>query len=85
MQALVYILCLVTSGGCAVLLTRGYLRNRVRLLLWAAVCFVGLTVNNLLLVLDLLVLPTVDLTLWRLTSALVAVAVLLYGFIWETD
>ena len=32
---------------------------------------------------DVLLLPTIDLTVLRLATSLAAVAVLLYGFIWE--
>jgi len=81
----VYVLCLLTSALCAGLLVRSYLRSKARLLMWSAACFVLLAFNNLLLVLDLLVLPTVDLAVLRLLSSLAAVATLLYGFIWETD
>jgi len=81
----VYLLCLLTSALCAGLLVRSYLRSKARLLMWSAACFVLLALNNFLLVLDLLVLPTVDLAVLRLLSSLAAVATLLYGFIWETD
>ena len=39
----VYVLCALTSLGCAVLLVRGYLESRARLLLWSSVSFVGPT------------------------------------------
>lgn len=81
----VYLLCLVTSGTCAVLLARGYLRHRTRMLLWSAACFALLALNNLLVVIDILMLPNVDLTLLRTLCSLVAVGTLLYGFIWELD
>ena len=83
MAEIVYGLCAVTSLTCALLLMRGYLRTRARLLLWSALCFVGLTVNNGLLFLDLVVFPDVDLSLWRGVSGLVAVAFLLYGLVWD--
>jgi hypothetical protein len=81
----VYLLCLASSAICAWLLARHYTRSQTRLLLWAAICFALLAVNNLLVVLDLLVVPAVDLSLVRLFAALAAVLVLLYGFIWELD
>jgi hypothetical protein len=81
----VYGLCLLTSAACAGLLLRAYASTRQRLLLWSGLCFVLLAANNLLVVLDMLVLPRVDLTLPRQLSALAAVTVLLYGFIWESD
>lgn len=83
--ALVYVLCLATSVLCLVLLVRAYLRTRTRLLLWSALCFVGLAVNNLLLFLDLAVFTHIDLLSFRASSSLLAVGVLLFGFIWETD
>jgi hypothetical protein len=82
---LVYSLCLLTSLLCLVLLARGYMRTGVKLLLWSALCFVFLTVNNLFLILDAVVFPDVYLMPMRVGSTLLAVAVLLYGFIWEVD
>ncbi|HTI85214.1 MAG TPA: DUF5985 family protein [Alphaproteobacteria bacterium] len=82
----IYLLCLATSAVCAWLLIRSYRRNRVRLLLWSAACFVFLALNNLAVVIDILVLPTsIDLTLLRLLTSLAGVITLLYGFIWEVD
>lgn len=82
---LVYLLCLATSALCAILLVRAYLRARSRLLLWTAIGFAGLAVNNLLLVTDRLVLPAIDLWLWRQVALGVSIAVLLYGFLWEVE
>jgi Na+-translocating ferredoxin:NAD+ oxidoreductase RnfA subunit len=84
-QAVIYGLCLLTSGFCAFLLVRSYLESRARLLLWSALCFVLLAANNLLIVIDLLVLPTVDLLPLRNLASLAAVSVLLFGFIWEVE
>lgn len=81
----VYFLCFATSAGCGGLLVRSYIRTRTRLLLWTAACFVLLGVNNFLVVVDLVFLPNVDLALLRLVATVAAVAVLLYGFIWELD
>lgn len=81
----VYLLCLFTSVVCAGLLLRAFLRLRSRLLLWVAVCFVFLALNNLALVADMIIFPSVDLWLWRQVTAALALAVLLYGFIWELD
>lgn len=83
--ASVYLLCLLTSAGCALLLVRSYLRTRTTLLLWTALCFVLLAVNNLFLVADMLVFPALDFRIWRHVTALAAVSVLLYGFIRETN
>jgi hypothetical protein len=83
--SLVYLLCLATSVTCAGLLARAYRRSGTRLLLWSAVCFGMLAINNLLVVLDILVLPDVDLTALRNVSSLLGISALLYAFIWETD
>ena len=81
----VYLLCVATSALCAILLGRSYLRTRTTLLLWGAVCFVLLAANNLVVVLDLAVLPDVDLRLLRHALSLAAVLVLLIGFIWSRE
>lgn len=84
MAAAVYVLCTLTSALCMVLLLRSYFEKRVRLLLWAGLCFAGLTVNNVLLFVDLVVLPDHDLSLLRNLSALVGVSLLVYGLVWDT-
>ena len=82
----VYLLCMTASIVCLALLIRGYLRTRSRLLLWCALCFVGLALNNLLLVIDLLVLPTgINLQPVRIACHIGALAVLIYGFVWEAE
>jgi hypothetical protein len=81
----VFLLCLVTSSVCAGLLLRAYAKNRTKLLLWSALSFVLLAVNNLFLVLDVVVFPDVHLWPFRQAAAVGAVAVLLYGFTWEVE
>lgn len=81
----VYLLCLLTSSACAILLGRSYLRTRLRLLLWSALCFVLLAGNNLIVVIDLVLLPAVDLRLLRQAFSLAAVVLLLFGFIWDRE
>jgi hypothetical protein len=86
MAAIIYGLCALTALTCAYLLLQGYRRGGYRLLLWSGLCFVGLTINNLLLVVDKLILPAdVDLSLWRNATVLLSMAVLLYGLIWDTE
>jgi hypothetical protein len=85
LPAIVFFLCMVASLACMVLLIRGWRQSRTTLLLWSSLCFVGLTFNNLFLFLDLVLLPQIDFFPLRQASSLAAVAVLLYGFIWETD
>jgi hypothetical protein len=84
MASVVYALCALTSGLCAVLLLRAYLSSRARLLLWSSLSFIGLTLNNLLLFIDLIIVPTVDLALYRSLTAAAAIMVLLLGLIWDS-
>jgi hypothetical protein len=79
----VYVLCALTSAGCAALLVRSWLATRAQLLLWSSACFVGLFLNNLLLVADLVLFPDVDLALLRSISSFVSVAPLALALIWE--
>jgi Family of unknown function (DUF5985) len=81
----VFLLCAVTSLACALLLLRGYRHNRVPLLLWSSLCFAGLVVNNVLLVVDLMVLPGRDLLLFRSLSGLVALSLLVFGLVWDSE
>jgi hypothetical protein len=81
MIATIYGLCAIAAAACAVLLVRAFARTRVRLLFWAAVCFAFLAANNVLLFLDLVVLPTVDLSLWRALTGAVGACALLYGIL----
>lgn len=86
MAALIYLLCALTSLTAFVLLLRSWRATRARLLFWSAACFAFMTLNNTLLVVDKLVLPTqVDLSLWCLTAALLAVLLLVFGLVWEED
>jgi len=80
----VYLLCAAFSMAAAILLFKGFQRNRTRLLFWSGLCFVGLALNNVLLLVDLWVVPNVDLSLVRSATALAAVSVLLFGLIRET-
>jgi hypothetical protein len=78
-------LAALTSAGCTWLLFRGYAASGLRLLMWSGLCFVFLTLNNVLLFFDLIVFPDIDIRPFRLVSALVGIACLLYGFIWEAE
>jgi len=85
MAGLMYGLCMLTAGLCAWLLLRSYCRGRYKLLLWGGLCFCGLTLNNAMLVVDKLIFPDIDLSIWRLLLALASMIVLLYGLVWEAD
>ncbi len=83
MAELVYLLCAATSIICAAFLLRGYRVSRTRLLFWASLCFLGLALNNILLFVDLTILPDIDLFWWRTAAAMVGMMVLVFGLIWE--
>lgn len=83
MAEVVYALCALMSVACAALLLRAYWRARAALLLWSSLCFAGLAANNVLLFVDLVLVPNVDLSLWRSLTAIGALLVLLYGLIWD--
>jgi hypothetical protein len=82
---LVYLLCFVTALTCALLLMRAYRQSRSRLLLWNSLGFYALTLNNLLLVVDLVLLRGVDLWALRQVAAILAIGIFLYGFLWEVE
>jgi hypothetical protein len=86
MAEIIYVLCALTSTSCAILLIRGYLHNKTSLLLWSSLCFVGLAINNILLYIDLAIVPgpEIDLSLWRSASASLSMVLLVYGLVRET-
>jgi hypothetical protein len=86
MAPLIYSLCALTSLACVVLLWRAQRRSGSRLLRWTFWCFVLLTANNILLVVDKVVFAVeLDLRFWRLGTGLAAVALLLWGLVMEEE
>jgi uncharacterized protein DUF5985 len=86
MASIIYTLCALTCLACAFLLLRGYRQTRAPLLLWSGLCFVGLTLSNMLLVVDrVLTGPETDFSTGRLAVAFFALLLLLFGLIWEHD
>lgn len=85
MAALIYFLCALTCLAAFVLLLRSWRLTRYRLLFWSALCFAALSFNNILLVVDKLFLPQVDLTTLRLLAALAGILLMLFGLIWEEE
>lgn len=81
----VYILGALTSLCCGLLLLRSYHQVKRRLLLWSGLCFAGLAISNLLVFVDLVIFPDVDLYRFRLGAAAIALILLLYGLIWESE
>lgn len=83
MHILVYLLCALTSATCAILLLRGYKGSGARLLLWSGLCFLGFALNNVLLIIDVQIGPSADLSIIRTIPSLLGIGLLLYGFIWD--
>ncbi len=83
MEATVYVLSALISLACATLLLRSFVQTRAALLFWAGLCFAGLTLNNVMLFVDKVVVADVDLSTWRALPALAGTLVLVYGLIWE--
>jgi hypothetical protein len=81
----VYLLSVLVTLACAFLLLRAYVKVRQRLLLWSGLCFVGLTASNVIVVVDLVLLPDLDLYVWRLGAAAFSMLLLVYGLVWESD
>jgi hypothetical protein len=84
MGIVAYVLCAATSGLCAFLSLKGYFRSRVRLLLWMGVCFIGLSLNNLMLLVDMQLMPDVDLSIVRSIPALIGLVILIAGLIFKS-
>ena len=75
-------LAVLTCAACMALLLHAYRSTRRRLLLWSALCFVFLTLNNVILFLDLVVVEQ-DLRPWRHTAALLGLVVMISGLVSE--
>ncbi len=85
MASFVYVLCAATAGGCALLLLRGYLRSRSRLLMWSTLCFAAMALDNSLLFVDRVIYPAETMFALRRLLTLAGVMALLYGLIWEAE
>jgi hypothetical protein len=81
--AAVYILSALISLASAVLLLRSFARTRTSLLFWAGLCFLGLTLNNVLLFVEKEVVTDADLATWRALPALLGMLLLVYGLVAE--
>ena len=82
---LIYLLCALTALLCAWFLLKAYRENGYKLLLWGGLCFIGLTLNNILLIVDKFLVPYFDLSTWRLLLALFSLLIFLYGLIWDSE
>ena len=85
MAALIYSLCALTSITCLVLLWRSWRASGARLLFWSAMCFAGLSVNNVLLLLEGYGLIGNEFDLVRLFAAFFAVSFMLYGLVMSEE
>lgn len=85
MAGIIYGLCALTASLCAWLLLKAYSRRKYRLLLWGGLCFVGLTMSNVFLVIDKLIVQEVDLSVVRHLLTLSSLLILLYGLILDTE
>ncbi len=83
MAPFVYLLCTIASFICMMMLIRAYLNSRQRLLIWSSLCFLGLTANNVLLFVDAITLPDVNLSIYRGIAGMLGIGSLLYGLIFE--
>ncbi len=81
----VYLLCTVTALACGALLFRGFRRSRTRLLLWCALFFLALALENVLVFIDLIIVPQTDLYFLRTSIALAGVTLLIGGLIWDVE
>ena len=84
MAELIYGLCTLLSLAIAVMLWRQHLRAPARMIYWTALCFSGLALSNLLLVLDKLVFAG-EFTIARQSVALVSIGLLLFGLVYEDE
>ena len=85
MKGLVFLLCAATALASGLLLLRSYRRTKVRLLLWCGLFFLALVIENVLVFVDLILVPDVDLEWVRSSIALIGVSIFLYGLIWEVQ
>jgi hypothetical protein len=77
MGLFVYALCALTSLACCVLLARHYRRSPGPLLLHSAIAFFCFAISNVLLFVDMILVPQWELKLLRNLITLVGVVILL--------
>ena len=79
----IYLLCAATSLAAAALLLRQYRRSRTALLFWSSVGFTGLAINNVLVYVDLVIVPDIELVLLRVMVAAGGLLAMMYGLLAE--
>jgi hypothetical protein len=85
LQHTVNLLGALVAGLCAVLLLRAYGAVGKRLLLWCGLCFLGLTLASVLLIVDQFLLPDTSLYVWRLGVAAASTLLMVYGLVFEGE
>jgi len=80
-----YGMCMLTALMCAWLLLQAHQKTRYRLLFWCGLFFAVTALNNVFLVVDKVVFPHVDLTVYRYAVALLGLCILLPGLILERE
>jgi hypothetical protein len=84
MPNLASVLSIATCFLCAILLFRGYMRTHARLLLWSALCFTGLVIENAILYFDMTFIPEISLSILRKAVGLLSMSLLIFGLIWDS-
>ena len=79
------VLTFLTTLLCAGFLLRAWQNVRKRLLLWSGLCFLGLAVSNALRIADLRIFLAADLYTYRLSASAIAMCLLLWGLVWESQ
>jgi hypothetical protein len=80
--AATFLLCAVTSVVCLALLVRAYRAAGGRLVFWTAVCFAGLAISNVLLAIDEVIVPALNIP-WRRIPGAIGLVALAYGLVAE--
>ena len=80
-----YVLCALTALACTLLLVRGYIETRVRLLLWSGVCFAALAAENAILYVDRALVPDTDLAVLRTAIALAGLLCLVIALVLHSE
>ena len=85
MAETIYVLCFLSSLAASGLLMRAYFATHQRILLWTGLGFVFICLNNLLLIVDLLVIPDTDMSPIRHVTTLVGASLIVFGLVWDHD
>ena len=85
MAGLIYLLCAATALVCSAMLWRNYRTNRMQLLFWSCLCFLGLAAENAMFYLDVIAYPRTDLSILREALGVAALSLLTYALIWDAE